>query len=66
MLPAVRWEGANGPTRRDRANQRTTDLRGSDWRKKMERQMKMAERETEMKMSGLLRGWEWSCVDSEG
>ena len=57
MSPVVRWEGAKGPRSRERANRRRRDLRGSDWRKKREREMRMEEREMEMKMSGLLRGW---------
>ena len=44
----VRWEGAKGPRSRERANRRRRDLRGSDWRKKREREMRMEERETEM------------------
>ena len=44
----VRWEGAKGPRSKERANRRRRDLRGSDWRKKREREMRMEERETEM------------------
>lgn len=32
MSPAVRVEGANGPMRRERANQKMRDLKGSDSR----------------------------------
>lgn len=55
MSPPVTEEGARGPRRRERANQKRMDLRGSDWRKKRERKKRRREREKEMKREGLWR-----------
>jgi hypothetical protein len=53
MSPAVREEGAKGPRRRERANQKRMDWRGSGWGKRREREKRRVERGREMRREGL-------------
>ncbi|KAH1251192.1 hypothetical protein GmHk_05G014155 [Glycine max] len=55
--PPVMEGGAKGPTRRESASQKRSDLKGSASRKKRERVRKSEERETVAKRNGLVGLW---------
>jgi len=55
MSPAVREDGAKGPTRRDNETQMRRECIGSELKWKIERMKKIAESEIEMKRVGLWR-----------
>ncbi|PON34056.1 hypothetical protein PanWU01x14_347560 [Parasponia andersonii] len=53
MSPPVRVAGAKGPKTKERETQKRRDLKGSDWRKKMERRSKRSESEIVRRRIGL-------------
>ena len=61
----MREAGAKGPRRRERESHRRRDLRGSDWKWRMERERKMMEREIVKKRKGLLMVGFWEDSDSD-
>ena len=54
MSPPVSEVGAKGPKMKERETQKRRDLKGSDWRKKMERRSRISETEIVRMRIGLV------------